>query len=53
MIDNPLAAMDLLDKLQASLPVPARLTPKLPAALASRSAAYPRHRVQRPRGQKP
>ena len=33
MIDNPLTAMDLLDKLTAALPFPARLTPELQALL--------------------
>lgn len=41
MIDNPAAAMDLLDKLQAVLPVPARLTPELRASLASKHAGAP------------
>jgi hypothetical protein len=41
MIDNPAAAMDLLDKLQAVLPVPTRLTPELRASLASRNAGAP------------
>jgi hypothetical protein len=33
MIDNPLTAMDLLDKLTAALPFSARLTPELQAML--------------------
>jgi hypothetical protein len=33
MIDNPVTAMDLLDKLTAALPFPARLTPELQALL--------------------
>jgi len=33
MIDNPLVTMDLLEKLTAALPVPARLTPELQASL--------------------
>ena len=41
MIDNPSAAMDLLDKLQAALPVPARLTPELRASLASKNTGAP------------
>ena len=43
MIDNPIIAMDLLDKLTAALPVPARLTPELQASLLGRhmGAAIP------------
>jgi hypothetical protein len=41
MIDNPAAAMDLLDQLQAALPVPARLTPEVRASLASKNAGAP------------
>ncbi|MCW3474687.1 hypothetical protein [Limobrevibacterium gyesilva] len=33
MIDNPITAMDLLDKLIEALPFPARLTPELQASL--------------------
>lgn len=41
MIDNPAAAMDLLEQLAAALPVPARLTPELRASLASKNAGAP------------
>ncbi len=41
MIDNAAAAMDLLDQLQAALPLPARLTPEVRAALASKNAGAP------------
>jgi hypothetical protein len=33
MIDNPIMTMDLLDRLTAALPFPARLTPELHASL--------------------
>src|ERR1700688_1938929 len=33
MIDNPITTMDLLDRLTAALPFPARLTPELHASL--------------------
>ena len=41
MIDNPVAAMDLLDQLQAALPVHTRLTPEARASLASKNAGAP------------
>jgi hypothetical protein len=41
MIDSPAAAMDLLDQLQAALPVTARLTPELRASLASKNVGAP------------
>lgn len=41
MIDNPAAAMELLDKLEAVLPVPTRLTPEVRASLASKNAGAP------------
>lgn len=41
MIDNPAAAMELLDQLQTALPVPVRLTPELRASLASKNAGAP------------
>jgi hypothetical protein len=39
MIDNPMMAMDLLDKLSAALPVAARLTPEVQASLRGGNAA--------------
>jgi hypothetical protein len=41
MIDNPATAMDLLDQLQAALPVPAQLTPEVRASLANKNAGAP------------
>ena len=41
MIDNPAAAMELLDKLESVLPVPTRLTPELRASLGSKNAGAP------------
>jgi hypothetical protein len=39
MIDNPIMAMELLDRLTAALPVPARLTPEVQASLRDGNAA--------------
>jgi hypothetical protein len=39
MIDNPIMSMELLDRLTAALPVPARLTPEVQASLRSGNAA--------------
>lgn len=47
MIDNSAAAMDLLDKLQAALPVPARLTSEVRASLASKNARTQERRCRR------
>ena len=41
MIDNPATAMELLDQLEAALPVPARLTPELRVSLGSKNAGAP------------
>lgn len=41
MIDNPAAAMELLDKLQAVLPVPTRLTSEVRASLATKNPGAP------------
>lgn len=41
MIDNPITAMELLDRLTAALPVPARLTPEVQASLSGGNAAKP------------
>jgi hypothetical protein len=38
MIDNPIMAMDLLDRLTAALPVAARLTPEVQASLRGGNA---------------
>jgi hypothetical protein len=39
MIDNPITTMDLLDRLEAVLPIPALLTPETRAMLAENVAA--------------
>ncbi len=39
MIDHPITAADLLAKLRAALPLPARLTPELQVQLRSKNAA--------------
>jgi len=39
MIDNPMMAIELLDRLTAALPVPARLTPEVQASLRSGKVA--------------
>jgi hypothetical protein len=39
MIDNPIMTMELLDRLTAALPVPARLTPEVQASLRGGNAA--------------
>jgi hypothetical protein len=41
MIDNPIMAMELLDRLTAALPVPARLTPEVQASITARDPAKP------------
>jgi hypothetical protein len=37
MIDNPVAVMDLFERIQEALPLPARLTPELRSSLASQN----------------
>jgi hypothetical protein len=39
MIDKPIMAMELLDRLTAALPVPARLTPEVQASLRGGNVA--------------
>jgi hypothetical protein len=38
MIDHPITTADLLAKLKAALPIPARLTPELQASLSGQNA---------------
>jgi len=41
MIENPITAMELLDRLRAALPLPARLTAEVQASLSRANAAKP------------
>jgi len=41
MIDNPVTAMDLLERLAAALPIHARLTPEVQASISGGDAAKP------------
>ena len=41
MIDNPITAMELLDRLKAALPLPARLTAEVQASLSGANATKP------------
>ena len=38
MIDNPIAATELLEQIEKALPLPARLTPELRASLSEQNA---------------
>jgi hypothetical protein len=41
MIDNPLTAMELLEDLRDTLPLPARMTPELLSSIRNQNAAAP------------